>query len=766
MIPFDSTYGPMFRPSDRLVAADLTEWQAIPLLALARHFRRVHRIWGVADGLRVEAKEAGGEWTITVEPGTAYDRYGRALSLPGPTTKSAPASERPQLLILRGEAPRAGTAGLALLTPQSCDVEIVDMSSSTGQEVDLCDWEIPLARLEWNAGGGRAANLTLDHTCRPIVASTFRRPFLAVGTLPAGTTAASLADGSGLQVWVDTTSGGFLKRPSTEDAGAPIYLVKIGRPTPEDTLLFLTGQVSVMQSGQADPAQTAPLAPPMVVVSEPSHEGFLLTVRYANDAKAFAGVQATLLDVFWIGVESHQRSFHDHATSAEKEVDMASQLLEPHKISWPEFRDGMPLTADVLNRAKDAIRAYQWLHNQMLHDWGVVEGCAVSPLANLRKVRIEPGFALDDQGRELMIDDPVQLEIPPHVLEPGQGPSKEWWVTVSYAEETLPRGDDPSCRCEGEPLRTKPKALVRWRDPQASTDKDRLVPGKDVILATVAVQQGQVATVSSRGRRSAVPSERPRIAGGRQKIRLSENAVAWPAQSPIGYRVSVDTSAAHFVGLPHYFVTVEAPAESARSAAMTATPMILASADKPGNLGFDVVLPSTALQGSRAADWIGGFLQLLCWVLALALLIGLVVWLPRRWNPDFAAWRGLVSSVLGGIAALTAGGIGMPATVKQSPLMRTGLGTVFAALAMLPAILSDQTWESIWSNIPSGATSGAASGVAGAIPVALWRYWPQLSQGVKKVIASLRPAPNRRADDGDSTPDGVVLTIAWIGIEM
>ena len=53
MTPLDPSFGPMFRPHDWLTAADLTDWQRVPLFAAARHYHALHRLYGVADGLIV-----------------------------------------------------------------------------------------------------------------------------------------------------------------------------------------------------------------------------------------------------------------------------------------------------------------------------------------------------------------------------------------------------------------------------------------------------------------------------------------------------------------------------------------------------------------------------------------------------------------------------------------------------------------------------------------------------------------------------------------
>src|SRR5262245_19020408 len=84
MTPLDPSFGPTYRPRDRLLGGELTEWRRAPLLAMARHFRALHRHHGVVAGLKIEIQanpqvSAFGGWTATVGPGVAYDSVGRPL---------------------------------------------------------------------------------------------------------------------------------------------------------------------------------------------------------------------------------------------------------------------------------------------------------------------------------------------------------------------------------------------------------------------------------------------------------------------------------------------------------------------------------------------------------------------------------------------------------------------------------------------------------------------------------------------------------------
>ena len=67
------------------------------------------------------------------------------------------------------------------------------------------------------------------------------------------------------------------------------------------------------------------------------------------------------------------------------------------------------------------------LHNRLLHKWGIAEGLAVKHHGE-RTVVVEPGIAIDGQGREIALMAPVTREI---THSGGTGPA---FVTITYLE--------------------------------------------------------------------------------------------------------------------------------------------------------------------------------------------------------------------------------------------------------------------------------------------------------------------------------------------
>lgn len=78
---------------------------------------------------------------------------------------------------------------------------------------------------------------------------------------------------------------------------------------------------------------------------------------------------------------------------------------------------GKLLTADDLELEQRYHIEKRWLLNRMFQGAGVVSGLDVVP-SGQGKVTVEPGFALDSHGREILVCEPQQLTMPDCVESP------------------------------------------------------------------------------------------------------------------------------------------------------------------------------------------------------------------------------------------------------------------------------------------------------------------------------------------------------------
>ena len=96
----------------------------------------------------------------------------------------------------------------------------------------------------------------------------------------------------------------------------------------------------------------------------------------------------------------------------------------------PRYFAGKVLTAEDLELEQRYHSEKQWLLNRELRGPGIVSGLEVSRGDGF--VTVEPGFALDSNGREILVAEPRQLAIP-DCDEPG-------FVCLLYAEVETDRG--------------------------------------------------------------------------------------------------------------------------------------------------------------------------------------------------------------------------------------------------------------------------------------------------------------------------------------
>jgi hypothetical protein len=77
----------------------------------------------------------------------------------------------------------------------------------------------------------------------------------------------------------------------------------------------------------------------------------------------------------------------------------------------------------------------RWLHNRSLHQAGIGSGFGVVGKKGDRQITINPGYALDYLGREIVLTHQEVLPIPP-VAGDGNGNSAFYVLTVSYPDDS------------------------------------------------------------------------------------------------------------------------------------------------------------------------------------------------------------------------------------------------------------------------------------------------------------------------------------------
>ena len=93
----------------------------------------------------------------------------------------------------------------------------------------------------------------------------------------------------------------------------------------------------------------------------------------------------------------------------------------------PAFFTGQLLTKENFEAEQNYHRDARSKHNLRLHSWGVVDGLTVSQTGPTT-ISVAPGLAIDELGRELLLQGPESLDLT------GFGASQTAYISVSYAE--------------------------------------------------------------------------------------------------------------------------------------------------------------------------------------------------------------------------------------------------------------------------------------------------------------------------------------------
>src|ERR1700682_1067119 len=88
-----------------------------------------------------------------------------------------------------------------------------------------------------------------------------------------------------------------------------------------------------------------------------------------------------------------------------------------------QFFNGQRLAATDLQSIDDLNRQMRWLHNQSLHQPGVGNGYAITGKKGDREVTIQPGYAIDSTGREIVLTQPYTQPVPPQAGDGQGGPA-------------------------------------------------------------------------------------------------------------------------------------------------------------------------------------------------------------------------------------------------------------------------------------------------------------------------------------------------------
>jgi hypothetical protein len=216
------------------------------------------------------------------------------------------------------------------------------------------------------------------------------------------------------------------------------------------------------------------------------------------------------------------------------------------------YFDGQRLEADDLNGAADQMRQFRWLHNRSLHGWGLALGVQAAGDAGDRQVTVQPGYAVDCLGRELVLTEPLTLPVPARAGN-AQGQPVAFALVAAYPDDSqLAVIQTRAADCGGTAgaVRLQERASIYWREPP-------IVTGQEILLAMASVQNCQLAQpLAVDQTRRDLPITTPYVAAG-QSARGATAWQPWLVTAPeesllIGVWAQIDTSLGQFSATPTY----------------------------------------------------------------------------------------------------------------------------------------------------------------------------------------------------------------------
>jgi hypothetical protein len=221
------------------------------------------------------------------------------------------------------------------------------------------------------------------------------------------------------------------------------------------------------------------------------------------------------------------------------------------------FFDGQRLAAGDLNDAATVQRELRWLHNRSLHNLGIGLGFDVGGAKGDRQVTISPGYAIDSQGREIILTQTLIRAVPARA-DDGRGGPVVYYLVAAYPDDSqVAVLQERQGECGGDgAVRLQEQAAIYWK----AKGEQAVEAGLEIVLAQATVLNCQLsAPLSLDPQRSARPPGQPYVAAGATPA----GATPWELVSDtsgktvLGVKTWVDTAAARFGSTPEYQARVD-----------------------------------------------------------------------------------------------------------------------------------------------------------------------------------------------------------------
>lgn len=234
-----------------------------------------------------------------------------------------------------------------------------------------------------------------------------------------------------------------------------------------------------------------------------------------------------------------------------------------------QFFNGQRLFATDLQGLEAFNREMRWLHNRSLHQPGIGAGFAVYGKKGDRQVTIGPGYAIDAEGREIILTEDEIEPVPP-VSTDAEGRPVVYYLTVSYpTDDALERAETRAGVClPPGAVRLRERAVICWVQLEFDPEKERyIVPppyareildGWRIVLGQATVEDCQLREpFCLTQRRSARPAKLPRFTCRTYPLGADLHKAAAASKTTI--EASVQNDCDRVCSSPCYVVRVALP---------------------------------------------------------------------------------------------------------------------------------------------------------------------------------------------------------------
>lgn len=237
-----------------------------------------------------------------------------------------------------------------------------------------------------------------------------------------------------------------------------------------------------------------------------------------------------------------------------------------------DFFNGQRLFAEDLQTLDGFNRQMRWLHNRSLHAFGIGSGFfIVRGERGDREMTIAPGYAIDNNGREIILLLPRTVTVPP-VADDGSGNPQFYDLAVHYPgiedlEELETRtgiyGTHGAVRRREEPVFCWIELKADFT-PKIDRHAQQIASGEKIVLARISVKNCRLETVSIATRRNVRPERLPYVTCGisqaddshweewREEVTIGLMEGQEKIKFFLGVKKIVSTASAKFVSVPRY----------------------------------------------------------------------------------------------------------------------------------------------------------------------------------------------------------------------